>query len=350
MAETLLESSALSAFFGSVATMLSAGIQTDEAVHMLSESREDSRFNEVCTKVYAELIDGHSLAESMRSANAFPNYSIDLVETGERSGRLERVLRSLDLYYDEEDRLFSKIRSSLGYPAALLCIMSVILAFTVTVILPVFVSVYVNMSGSLTAGSFGFVSSSVTIGWIALLVTVILAVIVLAAAIESKSERGRQSVMKRLEHFPPTKNAMFQLALSRFTVALSVYVSSGVTTEDAMRGALATIDHAQLRERVQKAYDSMVDLENPRGLAQAISENDIFEPLYARMLTVGSRSGTTDAVLSRLAETFFDDAILQIDALVDRIEPILAAVLTVAVGTTIIAVMLPLVGIMKSIE
>ena len=44
----MLESSALSAFCGSVATMLSAGIQTDEAVLMLSENRERSRFQEVC--------------------------------------------------------------------------------------------------------------------------------------------------------------------------------------------------------------------------------------------------------------------------------------------------------------
>ena len=44
MGEKQLESSALSAFCGSVATMLSAGIQTDEAALMLSENREHSRF------------------------------------------------------------------------------------------------------------------------------------------------------------------------------------------------------------------------------------------------------------------------------------------------------------------
>ena len=35
MAAKLLESGALSAFCGSVATMLSAGMQVDEAVHLL---------------------------------------------------------------------------------------------------------------------------------------------------------------------------------------------------------------------------------------------------------------------------------------------------------------------------
>ena len=39
MAQELLESGALSAFCGSMATMIRAGIQTDEAVLMLGENR-----------------------------------------------------------------------------------------------------------------------------------------------------------------------------------------------------------------------------------------------------------------------------------------------------------------------
>ena len=93
----------------------------------------------------------------------------------------------------------------------------------------------------------------------------------------------------------------------------------------------------------------MVDLDNPRSLTQAISENDIFEPLYARLLNVGMRSGSTEETLAQLSNTFFDDAVLQIDRALDRVEPVLAAFLTIAVGATLIAVMLPLIGIMGSI-
>jgi len=84
-------------------------------------------------------------------------------------------------------------------------------------------------------------------------------------------------------------------------------------------------------------------------LAQAIGEKEVFEPLYARMLNVGSRSGTADETLAQLSQTFFDDAVLQIDHSLDHIEPILAAFLTAAVGVTLIAVMLPLVGVMIAI-
>ena len=87
----------------------------------------------------------------------------------------------------------------------------------------------------------------------------------------------------------------------------------------------------------------------PKSLAQAVSESGVFEPVYARMLTIGARSGSMEDVLGRLSLTFFDDAIMKMDRLVDGVEPALAAFLTVAVGATLVSVMLPLIGIMGSI-
>lgn len=349
MAQTLLESSALSAFCGSLATMLAAGIQTDEAALMLAENRERSRFQEVCNVVYENLVAGDSLATAMRKSGGFPDYATGMVETGEQSGYLEQVLRNLEMHYDEEDRMFNKLRSSVDYPAALLCIMAVILAFTCVVILPVFGDVYQNMTGSLAAGSASSVSVATAIGWIALAVTVICAIAALYLSFSTRSESGRQRVMRLFEGFPGMSSAMYQLALSRFTASLATYVASGVTNEDAMTKAAQTVDHPKLRAKLQAALNGMIDLDNPRSLTQAIGEFGVFEPLYARMLNVGMRAGSSDEVLSQLSSTFFDDATLQIDQALDRVEPMLAAFMTIAVGATLVAVMLPLIGMMGAI-
>ena len=348
MARKKLEASALSTFCGSMATMISAGIQIDEATLMLAENRESSRFQWVCSQLYSYVSAGDSLSQAMEKSGAFPKYSIDMVSAGERAGHLEQVLRSLELYYDEEDRLFAKLRSSVGYPAALLVIMSIILAFTVAVVLPIFTSVYENMAGSLSGGSFSSVGLSAVVGW-ALIVMVVLAIAALVLAAIANTTRGRAIVMDLLSHIPQTRQALYQLALSRFTSALATLVASGIEDEEAMRRAIETVDQKRLRRRLQRAAASMGDVDNPRTLVQAITEFRIFDPLYARMLAVGMRSGHTDVTLTRLSSTFFDDAVVQIDRAFDNIEPILAALLTVAVGATLVAVMLPLIGIMTSI-
>ena len=153
MAQELLESAALSAFCGSMATMIQAGIQTDEAVLMLGENRERSHFQEVCERIYQRVVAGDTLAAAMEASGGFPAYAVGMVATGEQSGHLEDVLHNLEMYYDEQARLFSKLRQNVRYPAALLVIMTAILAFSAFAILPVFVSVYEQMASSLTAGS-----------------------------------------------------------------------------------------------------------------------------------------------------------------------------------------------------
>lgn len=349
MATKMLESSALSAFCESVAIMYSAGIQTDEAVHLLGENMEDAAFKDACDRVYAGLISGMPLAASMRQTGAFPAHLVDMVAAGETSGRLENVLWTLAKYYDEEDRLYAKVKSAIAYPAALLGVMSVILLFTVIVILPVFADVYRGLSGDLTAGSFAYVNASIVIGWIALGVTLLCTVLVLAGMTVGTTPNGRQKLVRLFEKMPLTRIPMRQMAVGRFTAALATFVSAGIDTDTAMRRAVGMVDHPGLKRQLEQTRDQMTDPGLGKSLSQAFFDNDVFEPIYARMLVVGTRSGNLETVLSSLSDTFFDDSIARLDGMIDSVEPTLAAFLTVSVGATLIAVMLPLIGIMGSI-
>lgn len=349
MAKKMLESSALSVFCESMALMLSAGIQMDEAVHMLTDGMGNTPFKRACLRVYEGVANGEPLSTAMEVSAAFPTYVTDMVVVGERSGRLEAVLRALGAYYDEEARLFTKIRTAIGHPAALLCVMTLVLLFTVFAILPVFSNVYRGFSGELADGSFDVVTVSTIIGYVALGLTAFLTLCALIAWSSTGSEAGRERVFRWLRHLPASRQAMFQLAVSRFTSALAIYTASGVNTNEAMKEALETVDHKKLRKKVSNAYEAMISPESVLSMPQAISDYEIFEPVYARILLVGSRAGSLDAVLERLSATFFNDAIAQIDNVVDGIEPAIAAFTTIAIGITLVSVMLPLIGIMTSI-
>ncbi|MEA5020201.1 MAG: type II secretion system F family protein [Gordonibacter sp.] len=349
MTTKMLESSAISAFCESAAVMHAAGIQLDEAVYLLSENMEDAAFKTACDKVYTELIAGNPLSKAIRDSQSFPEHVIDMISAGEHAGRLENALWSLARYYDEEARLYSKIKSVIAYPAALLCVMSVILLFTVAVILPVFVDVYTSLTGNLTSGSFNYVNISMVIGWIALVITLLCTALVVAGMVVGRSPQGRQKLVRLLEHLPLTRGPLHQMAVSRFTAALATFVAAGINTNIAMERATAMVENPSLKSQLEVVRSQMLDPDLGKGLAQAIFDNNVFEPIYARMLIVGTRSGSLETVLARLSETFFDDSVNHIDLLIDSVEPTLAAFLTVSVGATLIAVMLPLIGIMGSI-
>ncbi len=349
MTGPMLKSSELRAFFENLALMQSVGIQLDEAVHMLADNSEERRLEDVCREIYVPLIHGKKLSVAMEETESFPVYAIDMVKTGERTGRIEDTMASLATYYDEEDRLFKRLRSSVAYPAIILCVMTIVLAFTVGAILPVFMDVYTNMAGGLVASSYSMVNAGIIIGWIALGITIVCTLIAIGAFIRSRSVKGRAKLMSTFEKIPGARKTFYDLALSRFTSTLAVYTASGVNSDDAMAASLKTIDNKNLRLRVKAAYEAMIEPIRAKSLIQAVGDFQVYEPMHIRMLTFGMRSGRLDEVLSTLSENLFRDSIDDFDAFIDRIEPLLAAFVTIAVGLTLIAVMLPLVGIMGSI-
>jgi type IV pilus assembly protein PilC len=349
MGNKKLESGAVSVFCESVSVMLSAGIQTEEALSLLAENTHDATFQGACDKVYRGLIERKPLAKAMEDSQCFPRFAVDMARTGELSGRLEQTMASLSRYYNEEDRILSKLSSSVMYPVALFALMTVILAFTLAVILPIFLNTYQELAGGLGSGTYGFVNAALVIGWIALILSAIGTVATFIIAAMTRSQNNLQALESLLEKLPTTHGAARQMALSRFTSVLTAFVAIGTPTDDAVAEAAKTVNSKELRDKIDRAVGEMRDLDHPKGLSQALSDNDVYGAVYTRMMMVGDTSGDLEEVLDRMGSTFFEDALIQMDESLDRIEPALAAFLTITVGATLISVMLPLIGILGSI-
>lgn len=343
-----LSSLELYEFFNTIAEMFAVGVRIDEIVYMLVGSSEGA-LKVAARRVHRHLLAGTPLSEAMQDAGMFPARTLQIVQAGENTGRLEETLRTLALDYGEEARLITKLRTSVSYPCILLCALTVILGFTVAAILPVFMRVYESMAGGLANSSFLVTQVGIVIGWVALAITLALALCSLAALQLNRSASGREKLFAILAKLPFTHRAVYTLSLSRFTSALAVYTASGSNIDNAVREAAKTITDKNLRKRIDSAYASMVNPEMPAGLVEAFTKNAVFDAAHLRALSFGMHAGRIDAVLGETAESLFSEAIQEIDSSIEKIEPALAGFVAVAVGATLIAVMLPLIGMMLSV-
>lgn len=75
----------------------------------------------------------------------------------------------------------------------------------------------------------------------------------------------------------------------------------------------------------------------------------MFEPVYGRMLLAGERSGSLESVLHKLTNLLEEHCASLVDRLVGIVDPVLSGVLMLAVGLSLLSVMLPLIGMMNSI-
>jgi type IV pilus assembly protein PilC len=68
-----------------------------------------------------------------------------------------------------------------------------------------------------------------------------------------------------------------------------------------------------------------------------------------RLLALGQRSGTGDAVMEEVARRLTQESELAVEARVSRVEPTLVLVTSLLVGAILLSVMLPLMNIMAAI-
>lgn len=346
MANKTLSARAVSAFCENMAMLVGAGIQVDEALSLMEEDGEDTAYHELASLACAQVHEGVSFAQAIEKTELLPEYAARMIAVGENAGTLEKVLKNLAVYYDDLALLKNKLQSAVIYPTVLLGLMALVLGVLVARVLPVFTSVYESIAGDIAASSYAYVNFAYVVAWLALIVIAVLAVGLVACVIAAQTPGGAAWLGRLAQRFPLTKAASLRTAEQQFTAVLTIYASSGMDVDSAFENACAMLTHVELKKRAEQCLALM---QQGQGLGQAMNETHLFETLYTRMLQNGVRSGSYEEALARLTHIFKEDGELRVNRLIDSIEPTLAAFLTVAVGVTLLSVMLPIIGILNSV-
>ena len=347
MSRKKLDDLGVSAFCESRAMMAQAGIQTDEAITLLqSDKTHSGGVLEQGLVVMKEQVDqGSGLAAAMRESGIFPDYALQMVEAGESSGRLEDILFRLSAYYADQKTISEKLRNAVTYPAAMLVLIIAVLAVMLVMVLPAFTDVYDNLTGSLAASSYSYVRWAYGFCWFALILMLLLAV-GLVTGLTLWNSGKREKVVALLQKNRLCASILESMGMFRFTSALSTFLASGEMQDEAVLKSLPMTDCAPVEEKLKRC---VLRMEEGHSIAQAAYDEELFEPVYGRMLLAGERSGNMEHVLGRLTELLEENCGNLVERLVGIIDPLLSGVLMFTVGLSLLSVMLPLIGMMNSI-
>ena len=342
-----LDDLGVSAFCESMAMMVQAGIQTDEAIILLqSEKAQSGGILEQGLATMKEQIDqGFGLAAAMKESGIFPDYALQMVEAGESSGRLEDILFRLARYYADQKTISEKLRNAVTYPAAMLVLIIAVLAVMLVMVLPAFTDVYDNLTGSLAASSYSYVRLAYVFCWFALILMLVLAVGLIAGMLLWNSGR-REKVEALLRKNRLCASILESMGMFRFTSALGTFLASGEMQDEAVLNSLPMTDCKPVEEKLKRCVRRM---EEGHSIAQAAYDEELFEPVYGRMLLAGERSGNLEHVLERLTGLLEENCGNLVERLVGIIDPLLSGVLMFTVGLSLLSVMLPLIGMMNAI-
>jgi type IV pilus assembly protein PilC len=317
-----------------------AGVPVIEGLTDLRESVENPRFRQVVSGVIESIEGGKNLSGALgEHPEVFSKVFTSLVRSGEQTGKLPEVLRSLTESLKWEDELAAQTKKLLMYPAFVGSIVLVVTFFLMIYLVPQMTGFIRNMGQEIPLQTVVLiaVSNFFIDYWWAVLAAPFVAWIALRLAL-----KHNPGVEYALDHYklglPLVGPILRKIILSRFASSFAMMYASGITVLDAIRSCEQIVGNKPLESALRMAGQQIADGKN---LTAAFQELELFPPLVIRMLRIGENTGALDTALLNVSYFYnreVRESIARVQAL---IEPALTMLLGLLLGWVMLSVLGP---------
>lgn len=330
-------------FCSQLKMLLASGIPLIEALSIVKDLKNKPKMIGRIEIMIDKINDGYSFSEAAREL--LPQLAIGLIQAAERVGNLEETLGRLAKYYEEKAELDEKVVASLTYPCFVLALSLLSVMALVFFVLPGLKGLFADLGTELPLITSLILNSS---DWLSTygLCLVVLLVVFVALFFRMKRFR-RQNIDELILRLP----LIGKLARQELTIqglgTLGALLSGGTPISEAL-----VITANSSRNQIFKNLISQAraEVENGRKLSEALSESGFFPTETLQMLRVGENSGQLDEMLISTANFLAKGREHFIKRLTTLLEPALTLSVGVVVGFIVLAVFLPLVNMISSLQ
>ncbi len=327
--------------------LLEAGLNLVEALQTLSEKEVRSERQSVLSGVLGAISRGESFSQAVsRFPQHFPALYVATLKASERTGNVREALSRYIAYQEALDRARKKVVAATIYPAILIVVGTLVLCFLMLYVVPRFARVYEDLSGNLPFFSALLLAVGRGIQQHGPMIGLLGACAVALGVWGASRASFRAWLTRRLWQIPGLGEKMKIHQLARLYRMLGMLLRAGiplVQALDMVRGLLA----AHLRPHLMRARQLV---EEGNSMSAAFGATGLATPVAARMMAVGERGGEMGQMMEQIAR-FHDEEIARfIDWFTRAFEPILMAVLGLAVGGVVVLMYMPIFELAGSIQ
>ena len=335
---TPLSNTEIAAFCSQTAMILRSGISSIEGISIMLEDSQNAGEKELLSAVNDTLMQTGNLTQALEDTHAYPDYMISMVRIGEQTGRLDDVMDSLAVYYEKEDSLAESIKSAVTYPLIILLL--------IMKVMPVFNQVFIQLGSSMSGISLVILNIGQFLNRhiaVFLLILAVLAGMIFYVCFSKKRSQNFQSFFGK---FKNSRQLYEKISARRFASGMALTLSSGLPPEECLNLTMDLIDDHAFRTRLEKCRE---ELSSGNDFSEVLLSNHIFSGLYARLVSIGGRTGSMEEIMQKIADQYDEDIDVRMAGMIAAIEPTLVIILSVIVGIILLSVMLPLVSIMAGL-
>lgn len=333
-------------FTRQLATLLNAGLPLTQSLHTVSEQSDSKQLALVLNQVINSVEGGISLSQAMaKHPGVFNEVYVALVAAGEASGTLDQALERIADQQEKDADMISKVRGALVYPLIVLVVITAVVVFLLTTVVPQIKLIYKDFNKELpflTAILIGVASIITNFWWLIITVAVVAGFFLRQWF---KTEAGA-SVADRLKLNMPLFGDLFtKLYMARFTRTGQTLIASGVQMLEMLRITARAVDNVHVADAITRASQKV---KGGKALSESLKDEDVVLSLVPQMIKVGEQSGSIDKMMGKSADYYENELDNKIKTISTTIEPILMVVLAVVVGGIVLAILVPVYNLASS--
>jgi general secretion pathway protein F len=334
-------------FNQSLLILLKAGLSVVEVIETLADRETRADAKQVLTRLHDQLKEGLSFSAALEAQPAvFPPLYVASVRANERTGALTEAIERFVQYRSQADHMRKRIIGAAIYPAMILGVGTLVIAFLLLYVVPRFSLVFQDLGDRIP------LMSRLLLQWgqfahahgLQLLAGAALA---LGATLYALTRPAvRLAVERLIQRIPRIGEYVRVYQLARFYRALGMLQQAGmpiVTSLDMVNGLLPPSLQSALAGARQ-------DIAEGRSISAAFETHGLTTAVSLRLLRVAERTGQMGEMLERTAGFHDEDISQAIEWFIRLFEPLLMMGIGIVIGIVVLLMYAPIFELAGSLQ
>jgi len=339
-------------FTKKISTMIKAGLPILESISMIRDQTTHAKMRSVASQICKDLNAGLSLTEAFsKHPTVFNNIYINLISAGEASGRLDDFLKKLVELQEKNQKIVAGIKSALFYPITLFTVATLITAFMLWKVVPVFEKMYGSMGVKLPAATSFIISASRFISSgpnILVMIAVFIGIRFAFKYLMKNMEPFRFAVHKFQLKIPLFGELIKKAVISRMTMIMANLQAAGVSIVETLKIAQNVTDNLVFVYAINRISEKIVTGDSLSKLFA--DEKHIFPAQLAQLTSVGENTGNMEEMFQSISNYYEEEFDTVVKGLSTIIEPLMIVVIGIIIGVLMVALYMPIFSMGQTIK
>ena len=330
-------------FSRQLAMMLERGTGFLIALKLSREQVSGRELKKVLREVIADVETGSTFSEAVeKHPRAFSVAYARMMRVGEKTSKLEAVLRQIADYMQQDEATRKKVKTAITYPLFVVVLGIVTGVILVTVVIPPLTRIFTEFNTQLPWPTRFILGSADYITSYKYYILGAGSSLFLFSIWYLRRRSGRY-LMERIIMKIPVLGRISQLrTLAHFSRITSILIGAGVSIIEVAQLARQSVQSEMLRRELQRIPDGLLQ---GQSLSQAMGTITLFPSMVKQLVIIGEETNTLDTSFSALAEEYDFEFEQAMSVFMSTLEPALVLFVGLVVGFLAISAMMPIYSI-----